>query len=126
MSRLKKVARFVLDARMWIPAHAAVLYKHSLKRRPPSQATDEQHILAAVDWLKRAQDSTGNDGVAGRYLLDRGWTESYPETSGYIIPTLIQVGERFNDPDCEIRCSLQAPAERFQHRSDSNRAVGVV
>ena len=67
-------------------------------------AADEQHIIAAVDWLKRAQDSTGNNGVAGRYLLDRGWTESYPETSGYIIPTLVDVGERFDDPDCHTRC----------------------
>ncbi len=103
MPGFKKVARFVLDTKMWMPANAAVLYKHSLKRQPPSGATDEQHIIAAVDWLKRAQDSTGNNGVAGRYLLGRGWTESYPETSGYIIPTLVDVGKRFDDPDCHTR-----------------------
>lgn len=45
----------------------------------------------AVAWLGRAQDnSASNDGgVARDYSLIEGWNSSYPETTGYIIPTLI-------------------------------------
>ncbi len=28
-------------------------------------------------------------GVCGRYGLDRGWTSSYPETTGYLVPTFL-------------------------------------
>ena len=126
MSVFKEIIRFVLDTKMWMPANAAVLYKHLLKRQPCSMAADEQHIIAAVDWLKRAQDSTGNNGVAGRYLLDRGWTESYPETSGYIIPTLVDVGERFDDPDCHTRCKRIADFLAFLKQNYNNKCIAIV
>ena len=29
----------------------------------------------------------------------KGWSSMYPETSGYLIPTLIKYGERYNDPN---------------------------
>lgn len=56
--------------------------------------TNANHIRAAVQWLCRAQDVSGDGGVARSYSLvynpffkRRGWTPSYPETTGYIIPT---------------------------------------
>ena len=49
----------------------------------------------AIDWICRAQDARADGGVARSYSLAynpyfgrRGWTPSYPETTGYIIPTL--------------------------------------
>src|SRR5262249_16179426 len=46
---------------------------------------------AAIQWLCRAQDrSRSADGGVGRdYSLVNGWASSYPETTGYIIPTFI-------------------------------------
>jgi uncharacterized protein YyaL (SSP411 family) len=39
-------------------------------------------------WLARAQDATSDDGVSqGYFIKDRRWAASYPETTGYIIPT---------------------------------------
>ena len=49
---------------------------------------DEHHLTAAIDWLYKSQDVTENGGSAFGYHLLRGWKIPYPETSGYIIPTL--------------------------------------
>lgn len=59
----------------------------------------EQHLHAAVDWLLRAQAATPDDGVAHSYDLRRKrWDASYPETTGYIIPTLLDYAEFFKEP----------------------------
>ena len=50
-------------------------------------------------WLCAAQDhSSSNDGgVARDYSLLTGWASSYPETTGYIIPTMIALARRAGD-----------------------------
>lgn len=53
---------------------------------PPVSPLDD-HLGAAIDWLCAAQDSQANGGVSLRYSLITGWDASYPETTGYIIPT---------------------------------------
>ncbi len=59
----------------------------------------EQHLQAAVDWLLRAQAATPDDGVAHSYDLRRGlWHASYPETTGYVIPTLLDYASLFKQP----------------------------
>ena len=52
----------------------------------------EATVTAALDWLGTAQDnSLSNDGgIARDYSLVSGWRASYPETSGYIVPTLLR------------------------------------
>ena len=87
---LTKLKRF----RVWWPGHALALLAH---RREPGrragQNSDEEHLRAAAQWLGNAQDATADGGVVGRYRLDRGWTSSYPETTGYIIPTFLSLAE---------------------------------
>ena len=48
-------------------------------------------------WLCRAQDqSTSADGGVSRdFSLVSGWSPSYPETTGYIVPTFFALDERF-------------------------------
>jgi uncharacterized protein YyaL (SSP411 family) len=59
----------------------------------------EQHLRAAVDWLLHAQSCAADDGVPHSYDLRRGiWHASYPETTGYIIPTLLDYAEHFQQP----------------------------
>jgi len=57
-------------------------------------------VDAILNWLCRAQDcSRSNDGgVARHFGLVSGWGESYPETTGYIIPTLITCGTEDDRP----------------------------
>jgi len=67
----------------------------------------EDHLLAAVDWLRTAQDRCG-DGVTGWYGYfiregRPGWSDAYPETTGYIIPTLLDTAEQSDAPDLPER-----------------------
>lgn len=48
----------------------------------------DEHLKLAMQWLKQAQDNTPDDGVSQKYLIKKAaWANSYPETTGYIIPT---------------------------------------
>jgi hypothetical protein len=58
-----------------------------LTRRPTG--TRANRLAAAADWLRRAQDATTDGGVSWGYRLRGGWAASYPETTGYIVPTLL-------------------------------------
>ena len=84
----------------------------------------EQAVKAAIDWLCAAQDrSASHDGgVARHYSLLHGWSSSYPETSGYIIPTLLDHAERNGDEALTARArrvldwlvGIQLPDGGFQ------------
>lgn len=70
------------------------------RRRVALQPLDE-HLQAAADWLLRAQKATPDDGVAHSYdIRARKWLPSYPETTGYIIPTFYDYARYFNAPKC--------------------------
>ncbi len=83
------------------------------------------HLEAALDWLARAQDATGTGGIARGYALTwnnhlrlRGWEPAYPETTGYIIPTLYAAADHLERPDLATRadraayweCDVQLPS----------------
>lgn len=59
----------------------------------------EAVIAICTQWLCLAQDkSASNDGgVARDFCLRKGWATSYPETTGYIIPTIIAMAHRSGD-----------------------------
>lgn len=58
----------------------------------------DECIAQAVGWLCLAQDnsSSADGGVARHYSLVSGWSSSYPETTGYIIPTLLHAARLEN------------------------------
>jgi len=59
----------------------------------------DRAITEALAWIGRAQDnsSSADGGVARHYCLVTGWGASYPETTGYIVPTLIREGRASQD-----------------------------
>lgn len=57
-----------------------------------------ERIRAAAEWLRRSQAATGTGGSAGYYSPVRGWSAPYPETTGYIIPTLWSAADRLKEP----------------------------
>lgn len=85
----------VLRSAPWRPGNARVLADQVIHRARNRHAgfRDADHLFAAARWLARAQDVTGDGGVSGRYLLRGGWTSSYPETTGYLIPTFIALSQ---------------------------------
>lgn len=67
------------------------------------RGTAAEHLQAAEDWLKRAHDRPGDDGVSYGYSVRGGWRESYPETSGYIATTFFDLARLRNDGDYHER-----------------------
>lgn len=106
---LKRLVRY----RAWARGHPAFLLSQAFDRERNLRCrfTDEDHLRAATQWLAAAQDSQSDGGVAGRYQLNRGWTSSYPETTGYIVPTFLAL-------------SRALPEAGFRERAE--RAVGFL
>jgi hypothetical protein len=81
-------------------------------------------VEAAIGWLCRAQDrSASHDGgVARHFSLLHGWSNSYPETTGYIVPTLLACAGLRQDDALRLRAkrmldwlvSIQLPVGGFQ------------
>lgn len=59
------------------------------------------HAGRAIDWLVHAEAVTGGRGFAHSLHFVRGWLPGYPETSGYIVPTLLVAAQRYRRPDAE-------------------------
>lgn len=66
-------------------------YLKDRKGLPDIDPGVDRVLEEAVAWLYRAQDNsrTRDGGVARHFSLLTGWGSSYPETTGYIVPTLI-------------------------------------
>lgn len=59
--------------------------------------SDGVHLNAAMEWLARAQDTCGGDGVSSVFSLKNGWGVAYPETSGYILATYLAYADYSDD-----------------------------
>lgn len=64
---------------------------------PAVLAVWDRRIQAALDWLVVSWEATGRTGSAAHYFPFFGWSGPYPETTGYIIPTLWSAADRFNN-----------------------------
>lgn len=93
---------FVISDRLgrpWIGGHRRFLLRQGLGRGDSGIVGDgERHLGAAAAWLAAAQDSQPDGGFSGRYRLRSGWSSSYPETTGYIVPTLLRLADHFGEP----------------------------
>lgn len=81
---------------------------HGSGRDPVDETGVEPHVDAAVGWLCRSQDATDGGGSAACYNLVLGWEDAYPETTGYIVPTLYDVADRFDRPALADRAERMA------------------
>lgn len=103
---------------------------------PATDPGAEVAVREGIAWLGRAQDcSLSHDGgVARDYSLEKGWATSYPETTGYIVPTLLAHAARAGDEGSRERArrmldwfvAIQLPGGGFQGgRIDSTPVVPV-
>ena len=84
----------------------------------------DRAIEEGIGWLCRAQDrsTSGDGGVARHFSLKSGWSSSYPETTGYIVPTFLAFARERNNTDIRLRAmrmldwlvSIQFPEGGFQ------------
>lgn len=86
-------------------------------------------VAACSAWIARAQDcsATADGGVARDYHVARGWSTSYPETTGYIVPTLLALGETVRARRMlDWLCAIQLDDGGFQGgRIDANPVQSV-
>lgn len=76
-------------------------YPHPVK-------SHQHHIKAALKWLCRAQDYSGDGGVSAWFSLIYGWQPSYIETTGYIINTFLECAEYYQLPFLQQRAIKMA------------------
>jgi hypothetical protein len=116
------VGKILDDLRL--PAQAKLARRIDHRGLPERDVGVERAIDEAIAWLGRAQDhSASHDGGCARhYSLVSGWATSYPETSGYIVPTLIAYADWRYDAQVRDRArrmldwlvSIQFPEGGFQ------------
>jgi hypothetical protein len=123
MNFIKNKARSIYTH--WqLPPLAKTEYKMDRRGLPAGDPGIDRSVAEAVGWLCRAQDCNRlrDGGVARDYSLISGWNSSYPETTGYIVPTMIACAEAFNDDSLRDRArrmldwlvSIQFPEGAFQ------------
>lgn len=138
----KKIGRKILRRfeplieRFTLPPAAKAAWRQDGKGLPPVPDDPEQSVDCAAAWLKAAQDNnaSGDGGVARHFSVIDGWGTSYPETTGYIVPTMIDYGRWRGDEDAKHRArrmldwlvSIQLEGGGFQGgRIDSTPVVPV-
>ncbi len=92
-----RVVQAVVEQRLYRPCHLTMCLR-DLRNRPASLVQPgrdrERYVQALLQWLARAQDAVSGGGVAGYYSFSGGWSAAYPETTGYIVPTLLEASRR--------------------------------
>lgn len=63
----------------------------------PERTAHPAHLAAAAGWLMRSVDACGGEASSKGYRFLKGWMPPYPETTGYIIPTLLALSDRLGD-----------------------------
>jgi uncharacterized protein YyaL (SSP411 family) len=70
--------------------------------------SDNEHLSAGISWLLRAQKISKNGGFSAFYFCWSGWAEAYPETTGYIIPTLLNYSADFKNQELPLAAERAA------------------
>ena len=105
-----KQLRDFIEFRIYRPSHLRIGVQDYFDLRPPATTlqSNSVHLIGAMNWLCQAQDATPDGGVAARYRLSKGWAASYPETTGYIIPTFFDYAELTKDQSFRRRAIRMA------------------
>ena len=78
------------------------------RSQPESTRPWEEHANALVDWILRSQAATPDDGVAESfYLPSNAWNASYPETTGYIVCSMLRAADFGLGNPAQIRSSVR-------------------
>ena len=87
LGRLRNAVSFAVEKRRYAGVYSAV----------HDNLDVEKHLREAAAWIERAQDSGPDRGVAYGTNFGGSFLPSYPETTGYIIPTFLRLARVWND-----------------------------
>jgi len=93
----RRISNFRFHYGFSVAAQAEMRREQRTETSP--EAPIEAYLAEGLAWIGRAQDNSlsADGGVARHYCLINGWGTSYPETTGYIIPTLLREGRTSGD-----------------------------
>jgi hypothetical protein len=84
--------------------HARQYSMYLLGALRPVEGQTDARLRAAIEWMMRAQHASGSGGVSYGYFPAReeasqGWLPPYPETTGYIMQSLVQYAHMHDDAE---------------------------
>jgi uncharacterized protein YyaL (SSP411 family) len=100
----------------------------TLARRtvPPCPGVTPTTALGdAIGWLCRAHDAAGGRGCARGFSLLDGWLAPYPETTGYIIGTLLEYARRTGDAELRARAARMGDWELEVQTADGGTPMPI-
>jgi hypothetical protein len=102
-----KLLTLPLRYKPWRPRHARLIARDLFAARGRRVDSHRAHLERVIDWLCTAQDARNGKpdegGVAAGWSFEDGWLPSYPETSGYIIETLLAASTVLDRPELRAR-----------------------
>ncbi len=136
-SKTKRATRTILEmASALRPQHwdALALTLAQNRAMPLPLAPSHTGLRAAIQWIKTAQNACDNGGISWGYRARRpirsgmsvGWMPAYPETTGYLIETMLKFARFANDPDCRERAQRMANWELSIQLSDGGTQGGML
>ncbi len=136
MRRLFRSIKDQLTPQAALPPGARAERQADRRGLPDHDPGSAAVVAACAAWLGAAQDrsASADGGVARDFSLLKGWASSYPETTGYIVPTMIELAHRQGSDELHQRSrrmldwlvSIQFPEGGFQGgRIDSLPRVPV-
>ena len=91
------------------------------------QAEWQARAHAALTWLRRSMAATGWQGSAHSFALHGGWAAAYPETTGYLIETLLDYSTILKEPkwrERALECAQWLISIQLPHGAFSALTVG--
>jgi hypothetical protein len=134
---LKGVARQILEsANGYSAAHRELRKFVRIEKRTRPQVVEPSrvHLETAMAWLKKAQDASDTGGVCWGYRARRpirtdltvGWVPAYPETTGYIISTMLRYADWSGDEECIRRARRMTDWELSIQLEDGGFQGGII
>ncbi len=106
---LTRLIKLPLRYKPWRPAHIALICEDLACLSKQPKLSDEEHLKAVIAWIGHAQDQrlgySDAGGVSAGWSFEDGWLPSYPETSGYIIETLLAAAKVLSEPELITRAA---------------------
>ncbi len=93
--RIVPLFRKIVSEKFRVTFEQRHLYSYTKTTRDSGQT-----LNALLRWILDAQHPDG--GIAAYYSLLTGYSDSYPEVTGYIVPTLYDAAHRSHDADLTI------------------------
>ena len=106
---LNRLINLPLRYKPWRPAHIVLILDDITGWAKQPILSNDEHLKSVIAWICLAQDQrlghADDGGVSAGWSFEDGWLPSYPETSGYIIETLIAAAKVLDNPELTERAA---------------------